>query len=67
MKGLIMQKVVSKTEVNAMIKALKDAGLEVTETPTGGYKCVHNDSTVWSAIKGAANKYLVKYDSELFN
>ena len=60
----MIARVIPKKNVQAMIKALRAANLEVVKTDSG-YECSSNGELLFQAMNGNRN-YLVRMRSDLF-
>ena len=60
----MISRLISKPNVQLMIKALRDAGHNVNKL-AGGYECKHNDTLLFKAMNGN-HAYLVRMQPDLF-
>jgi hypothetical protein len=63
--NMMISKTVLKSELNKMLAALTLAGIP-PKLENGNYKLIINNNVVFKALKPMNNKWLVKYESDLF-
>ncbi len=56
---------IPKQNVQAMLKALREAKLNVTKDSLGGYRCEQDGHTLFAALPGRSD-YLVRMRADLF-
>ena len=61
-----MTKVLNREHVQAMVKALRGIGIEVTGNAQQGYRADVRGTEVFGALPGRNGTYLVKHHRELF-
>lgn len=64
MTSTMIARVASKPDTQAMLKALRDAGLTVTKLDSG-YECLLDGVTLFRAMNGRRN-YLIRMRADLF-